>query len=204
MTNEPPRHQQNVNAEETSNRPTCPCLVTGTADHITTVIPNKLTVVQLVMEFPTRRFITVFTTAHHIPKQTNPLHSLTLYLLRCILILSSHLLLDLPSVLFPSGFTAKCIYEFQMWPMRATRIATLTFHDLIALIMLVKNTDYECVYVCPSAAHTTLLTDIDRHVHHEQQRDADTPLTASPVTPVLLGSNVVPSTEVSNHVFSLM
>ena len=74
------------------------------------VLPNKLTVPQLVT-FPvfygTRRFITVFTTAHHLFLsstrlfQSAPSNPITLI---SIVILSSHLHLGLPIGLFPSRF----------------------------------------------------------------------------------------------------
>jgi hypothetical protein len=67
-----------------------------------------LTSMQLVNKFPTfygtRRFITTFTSAHHMPLPwASPIQSTPPYPTswRSILILSSHLCLDLPSGLFP-------------------------------------------------------------------------------------------------------
>ena len=72
---------------------------------------------QLVNKFPTvygtRKFITAFTTAHHLSLswassiQSMPLHP-TCW--RFSLILSSHLRLGLPSGLFHSGFPTKTLY----------------------------------------------------------------------------------------------
>ena len=78
---------------------------------------EKLTGFQLLKKFPafygTRRFITAFTSARHLSLpcassiQPIPPHPTSW---RSILILSSHLLLGLPSGLFLSGFPAKpCI-----------------------------------------------------------------------------------------------
>jgi len=75
---------------------------------------EKLTGFQLVKKFPafyaTQRFITTFTSAHHLSLswasfiQSIPPHPTTW---RSILILSSHLCLGIPSGLFPSGFPGK-------------------------------------------------------------------------------------------------
>ena len=85
-----------------------------------TVFLEKLTVFQLVKKFPafygTRKFITAFTRPGHLSLflastiNSEPPHSTSW---RSILILSSHLRLDLPSGLFPQGSPPKpCIRLF--------------------------------------------------------------------------------------------
>jgi hypothetical protein len=83
------------------------------------ILLEKLIVAQLVQQFPvfygTRRFITVFTRARHGSLswarciQSTPSHPV---FIRSILILSSHLRLDLPSVLFISALKQKCYIHF--------------------------------------------------------------------------------------------
>ena len=91
------------------------------------VLLEKLTGFQLVKKFPafcaTRRFITAFTSSHHLSLswassiQFIPLHPTAW---RSILILSSHQHLGLPSALFPSGFPTKTLYTPLLSPIRAT------------------------------------------------------------------------------------
>jgi hypothetical protein len=84
-------------------------------------------IVQLLKNFPafyeTRWFITVFTRALHWSLswarsiQSIPSHPFSL---RSILILCTHLRLNLPSGLFPSGFLTKILYSFLFSTIRVT------------------------------------------------------------------------------------
>jgi len=87
---------------------------------------EKLTGFQLVKKYPhfmePRRFITAFTSAHHLSLswassiQSVPPHPTSW---KSILI-SSHLRLGLPSGLFPSGFPTKNLYTSHLSPIGAT------------------------------------------------------------------------------------
>ena len=88
------------------------------------VLLEKLTGLQLVKKFPafygTRRFITAFTSFHHpslswaIPIQSTSPQPTSW---RCIVILSTHLRLGLPSGLFPSGFSTRTLcFAGVIWP----------------------------------------------------------------------------------------
>ena len=78
------------------------------------VLLEKLTGLQLVKKFPafhgTRRFITALTSFRHMYLSwASPIQSIYQYPTswRSVLILSTHLRLDLPSGLLPSGFPSK-------------------------------------------------------------------------------------------------
>ena len=106
------------------------------------VILEKLTCTQPVKKFPefcgTHRFITAFTSAHHLSLscarsiRSMPPHS---NFWRSILILSSHLCLGLPSGLLPSGFPTKTVYTSLLSPIRATCAAYPILLDFITWII---------------------------------------------------------------------
>ena len=83
--------------------------------------------------FWTRRFLTAFTGASHLSLswassiQNIPPHPTSW---RCILLLSSHIHLGLPSGLFPSGFPTKTLYALLLSPTRGTCPAYLIVLDL--------------------------------------------------------------------------
>ena len=104
---------------------------------------EKLTGSQLVKKFPafygTRRFITAVTTARHLSLSwTSLIASIPPHpnSWRSILILSSHLRLDLQSGLFPPGFTTTTLYTPLLSPIRATCPAHFIILDLITRIIL--------------------------------------------------------------------
>jgi len=104
------------------------------------VLTGKLTVAQLVNKFPafygTRRFITVFTTAHQRSLSSATCSRFTsshFIFLRSSLILSSHLLLGQLFLLF--RFSGCILYAFLISCMHATCPASLILLDLITLII---------------------------------------------------------------------
>ena len=91
------------------------------------VLLAKLTGLQLVKKFPafhgTRMFITALTSVRHLSLSwASPIQSIYQHPTswRSILILSTHLRLDIPSGLFPSSFPTKTLYTPLSSPMRAT------------------------------------------------------------------------------------
>ena len=102
------------------------------------VLLENLTGFQLVKKIPkfygTRRFITSFTSARHLylswasSIQSIPPHPTSW---RSILILSSHLRLDLPNGLFPSGFPIKTLNKPLPFLIRATWPVHLILLDFI-------------------------------------------------------------------------
>jgi len=108
------------------------------------VLLEKPTGSQLVRKFPafygTRRFITAFTTARHLSLfwaswiQSKPPHTTSW---RSILILSSHLSLDLPSGLFPLSFLTKTLYKLLSSP--------YALHALPISFFLILSPEQYCV-----------------------------------------------------------
>jgi hypothetical protein len=87
-----------------------------------------------------RRFITAFTRAFHLSLSlARPIQSTShnpSYTSRSILILSTHLRLDISSDLFLSSFRTNNLYAFLFPPIRATCSIHLIIFDLIILIIL--------------------------------------------------------------------
>ena len=120
------------------------------------VLLEKLTGLQLVKKFPafhgTRRFITALTSVRQLSLSwASPIQFIYPHPTswRSILILSTHLWLDLPSGLIPSGFPSKTLYIPLSSPIRATYYLFLSFWIYGALPpalhlqnMVLKNIGY--------------------------------------------------------------
>ena len=142
------------------------------------VLLEKPTGLQLVKKFPafhgTQRFITALTSVRHLSLSwARPIQSIYPHPTswRSVLILSTHLRLGLPSGLFPSGFPTKTLYIPLSSPIRAT---------------------------CPT--HLILLDFITRTILGEEYRSLSSSLCSllhSPVTPSLLGPNILLNTTFS-------
>jgi hypothetical protein len=74
-------------------------------------------------------FTTMFTKG--ILSQMDPVHILTPYYIRSILILPFHLYLHLPSSLFPLCFLTKILYAIHITPMCATCLAHVLWSSLL-------------------------------------------------------------------------
>ena len=112
------------------------------------VLLEKLTGLQLVKKFPvfhgTRRFITALTSVHHPSLSwSSPIQSIYPHPTswRSILILSTHLRLDLPSGLFSCGFPTKNLYTPLSSTIRATCPAHLILLDFIT--RTISDGDYK-------------------------------------------------------------
>jgi len=143
------------------------------------VLLDQLTGLQLVKKFPafhgTRRFITALTSFRHISLSwASPIQSIYPHPTswRYILILSTHLRLDLPSCLLPSGFPTKNLYTPLSSPIRTTCPAYLILLDFITRTILGEE------YISFSSSLCSLL-----HSH---------------VTSSLLSRNILLSTMFSN------
>ena len=143
------------------------------------VLLEKQTGLQLVKKFPafygTRRVISVLTSVRHLSLSwASPIQSTYPHLTswRSILILSTHLHLDLPSGLFPFGFPTKNLYDPLSSPIRATCPAHLILLDFITRTILVEEYRSLSSSLC--------------NLHHP------------PVTSSLLGPNILLNTIFSN------
>jgi hypothetical protein len=111
------------------------------------VLPEKLPIVQPFRKLPEiLRNPKVHHRVHKSPplvpilSQLDAVPTIPSYLsLRSILILSTHLRLGLPSVLFPSGFPTNILYAFLVSPIRATCPAHLILITLIKYSYIVKK-----------------------------------------------------------------
>ena len=113
------------------------------------VLLEKLTGLQLVKKFPafhaTRRFITALTSVRHLSLSwASPIQSIYPHPTswRSIQILSTHLRLDLPSGLLPSGFPTKNLYTRFSSAIRATCSAISFFSILSPALYWGRSTSH--------------------------------------------------------------
>ena len=110
------------------------------------ILLEKLTALKLVNKFHafygTRRFIAAFTSARHLSLFSNSsIQSIYPHPTswRSILILSSHIHLDLPIGLFPSGLPTKTLYTPLPYPISATCPAHLILLDFFTRTILAED-----------------------------------------------------------------
>ena len=115
---------------------------------------EQLTDLQLVKKFPafhgTRMFITALTSVRHLSLScASPIQSINPHPTswRCILILSTHLRLCLPSGLFPSGSPTKTLYTPFSSPIRATCPAHFILLDFIPRTILGEQHKFGLQYI---------------------------------------------------------
>ena len=113
-------------------------LLTYLLSPCSTVLLEKLPGSQPVKKFPkfygTRKFITAFTNARHLSlSSASSIQSIHPHptSIRSILICSSHLLLGLPSDLFPSVFRSKTLYTPLLSPTGATCLAHIILLEIV-------------------------------------------------------------------------
>ena len=131
------------------------------------VLLEQLTGLQLVKKFPefhgTRRFITALTSVRHLSLSwASPIQSIYPHPTswRPILILSTHLLLGLPSGLLPSGFPTKTLYTPVSSPIRATCPAHSCF--LINVIKYRIHKADNVHYACFCTSDNLFATAVDQ------------------------------------------
>jgi len=134
------------------------------------VLLKKLTGLQLVKKFPTfhgtPRFFTALTSVRHLSLSwANPIQSIHPHprSWRSILILSTHLLLGLPSGLLPSGFTTHTLYTHLSSPVRAICPAHLILLDFITRTILGEEYNLFSSSLC-NLLHSPVTSSLLRYI----------------------------------------